>query len=73
MTSLHLNEFLGQKIEKNFPSGTKLDKLELWFNSLKVTIPTPLTDLLKSISSKKTVYKFPFSLDNQQLDFDVEL
>ena len=73
MTSLHLNELLAQKIEKMFPSSVKLDKLELWFNSLKVTIPTPLTDILQSISSKKTVYKFPFSLDNQQLDFDVEL
>ena len=56
-----------------FPSSVKLDKLELWFNSLKVTIPTPLTDILQSIQSKKTVYKFPFSLDNQQLDFDVGL
>ena len=34
LNALCFNEFLKLGIEKNFPSSVKLDKLELWFNSL---------------------------------------
>ena len=64
MDPIHLSEFLGRKLENMFPSSVKLDKLELWFNRLNVTVPTPLSDILLACASKKTVYKFPFSIDN---------
>ena len=72
-TSHHLQEFLDMGIERMFPSSVKLDKLEIWFNRLNVTVPTPLSNILRTCSSKKTVYKFPFSIDNQQIDFDLDL
>ena len=47
MKSLFLNEFLTLRLDRILPTSVKLDKLELYFNSLKVSIPTPLSDILR--------------------------
>ena len=63
-TELYFSEFLNLQLEKKLPKASKLAKLTLSFNSLKVNMPTPLSDIITSIKAKKTIYKLPYSLEN---------